>query len=253
MSILVVGTVPPPGGDAAFALAEIATTFLSEGHDVELLSPDDRSAAHRSARLEGPLVALRLAWRSRRFEAVVFHFENHLPLGPGAGRLWRAVTLTTLAAALRMYEESTVLFDATSPIPGGIGSRAMGEIWSAASHVVVGTEKDRDQLISIWDVPEERVSVAPERPVVRKAVPEGWAVSDDEDPRTEVLELVRARATYDRAAMAARVTLGGSIGPAPESPFGGSKRRAIDPEAVARGVVALGRRLATKNSATNAV
>jgi hypothetical protein len=252
MRILVVGTLPPPGGDAAFALAEIATALLAEGHDVELWSPDPRSAAHRTARLEGPLVALRLVWLSRRFEAVVFHFEDHLPLGPSSGRLWRAVTLTMLAAALRMFEESTVRFDAASPIPGGIGSRAMGEVWSAASHVVVASEQDRDQLIAIWDLPEERVSVAPMRPIVRKAVPEGWAVGENEDPRVEVLELVRARATHDRAAMAARATLGGLIGPASESPCGGGKRRVIDPEAVVRGVIAFGRRLANSNSATNA-
>ena len=173
MRILIVGTVPPPGGDAAATLAEIATKFLAEGHDVELLSPDDRSAAHRSARLEGPLFALRLAWLSRRFEAVVLHFEEGLPLGPRAGRLWRAVTLTALAAALRMFRETTVRFDAASPIPGGIGSRAMGEIWSSVSHVVVGNEKNRDQLVSLWSLPEERVTVEPGRPVARTTLPAG--------------------------------------------------------------------------------
>ena len=55
-----------------------------------------------------------------------------------------------------------------------------------------------------------------------------------------------------RAAMAARATLGGLIGPASESPCGGGKRRVIDPEAVVRGVIAFGRRLANSNSATNA-
>ncbi|MFZ0059961.1 MAG: hypothetical protein WAL35_07965 [Acidimicrobiales bacterium] len=251
MRILIVGTVPPPGGDAAATLAEIATKFLAEGHDVELLSPDDRSAAHRSARLEGPLFALRLAWLSRRFEAVVLHFEEGLPLGPRAGRLWRAVTLTALAAALRMFRETTVRFDAASPIPGGIGSRAMGEIWSSVSHVVVGNEKNRDQLVSLWSLPEERVTVEPGRPVARTTLPRGWSVGDDEDPRTAVLDLVRARAAHDRAAMAARIALGGAIGPAPEAPFAGDAKRTIDPESVARAVIALARHLAQRIAATD--
>jgi hypothetical protein len=250
MRILVVGTVPPPGGDAAGALAEQATALLADGHEVELLSPDARSAAHRSARLEGPLFALRLAWLSRRFEAVVLHFEQGLPLGERAGRLWRAVTLTSLGAALGMFSEATIRFDAASPIPGGIGSRAMGEVWSVASHIVLASEKDRELLVAIWDLPAERVSVTEERPSPRVTVPEGWAVGDDGDPRIEVLELVRARSAHDRAAMAARVTLGGAIGPLPAPPFAGPDRRAVDTEAVARALVALARQLVARISAT---
>ena len=147
--------------------------LLAEGHDVEMFSPDDRSAAHRSGRTEGPLFCLRLAWLSRRFDAVVVHFEQGLPLRARAGRWWRAVTLTLFAAALRMFHERTVRFDADSPIPGGIGSRAMGEIWTAASHVVVASEQDRTQLIAIWGLPEERVTVAEERPERRVQLSRG--------------------------------------------------------------------------------
>ena len=249
MRILIVGTVPPPGGDAAFALAEIATTLLAEGHEIELLSPDSRSAAHRSARLEGPLFALRLMWLSRRFEAVVLHFEPGLPLGPRAGRLWRAVTLASLAAALRMFSESTIRFDAASPIPGGIGSRAMGAVWSNASHVVLASEGDRDRLIATWGLPEERVTVAIGRQTPRATVPEGWAVGDDGDQRIEVLELVRARATHDRAARAARVALGGVIGPSPASPFGAGGRPALDAANVGRALVTLARHAMARISA----
>ncbi len=251
MRILIVGTIPPPGGDSALALAEIATAFIAEGHDVELLSPDSRSAAHRSAHLEGPLLCLRLAWLSRRFEAVVLHFEEGLPLGPRAGRLWRAVTLTLLGAALRMFRESTVRFDSASPIPGGIGSRAMGEVWSAASRVVVATEQDREQVISIWGLPEERVSVAGSHPVPRVSVSSGWAVGNVEDPRIEVLELIRQRSTHDRAARAARVSLAGVIGATAESPFEGEVSRTIEPEALVRTVIALTRRLARSVSPRN--
>lgn len=250
MRILIVGTVPPPGGEAALALAEIAAALLAEGHDVEMFSPDDRSAAHRSGRTEGPLFCLRLAWFSRRFDAVVVHFEQGLPLRARAGRWWRAVTLALLAAALRMFRERTVRFDADSPIPGGIGGRAMGEIWTVASHVVVASEQDRTQLIAIWGLPEERVTVAEERPERRASFPGGWA-ADAEDPRTEVLELVRARSAHDRAARAARVTLGGEIGAAPGSPFAGGRRRAPDPEARVRGAIALCQRLVERISATD--
>ena len=251
MRILIVGTVPPPGGDAALALAEIATALIAEGHDVEMFSPDDRSAAHRSGRTEGPLFCLRLAWLSRRFDSVVVHFEQGLPLRARAGRWWRAVTLTLFAAALRMFPERNLRFDPDSPIPGGIGSRAMGEIWTTTSHVVVASEQDRAQLIAIWGLPEERVTVAEERPERRVHVPRGWAAADADDPRTEVLELVRARSAHDRAARAARVALGGEIGAAPGSPFAGDRSRAPDPEAFVRGAIALCRRLVERISATD--
>ena len=250
MRVLIVGTVPPPGGDSGLALAELAIALLAEGHDVELLSPDNRSAAHRSARLQGPVFALRLAWLSRRFEAIVLHFEAGLPVGDRAGRLWRAATLTLVAAALRMFRESTVRFDGASPIPGGIGSRGMGEIWSVVTHVVVGNEDDRNEVVSTWGLPEERVTVAPARVASPVAVPRGWAVKNAADPRTEVLELVRARAAHARAARAARVALGGAIGTPLASPFTGERGQAVDAVAFTRAVLVLGRRLAARISAT---
>jgi hypothetical protein len=249
--ILIVGTVPPPGGDAAFALAELATAHLAEGHDVEMLSPDNRSAAHRSARLEGPVFALRLAWLSRRFESIVIHFEEGLPVRAHAARLWRVVTLALVAAALKMYQESTVRFDGGSAIPGGIGSRAMGEVWSVASHVVLSSREDRDELVSTWGLPEERVVVVSPRSAVRAPVPSGWVVGDATDPRTEVLELVRVRAAADREARAARVALGGAIGAPPGSPFTGERGQAVDAAAFTRALVVLARKLVARISATN--
>ena len=250
MRVLIVGTVPPPGGDSALALAELASALFAEGHDVELLSPDNRSAAHRSARLQGPVFALRLAWLSRRFEAIVLHFEAGLPVGDRAGRLWRVATLTLVAASLRMFRESTVRFDGAAPIPGGIGSRGMGEIWSVATHVVLGNDEDRDEVVSTWGLPEGRVTVVPARVASPVAVPRGWAVKDAADPRTEVLELVRARAAHARAARAARVALGGAIGSPPGSPFTGERGQVVDAVAFTRAVRVLGRRLAARISDT---
>jgi hypothetical protein len=75
-------------------------------------------------------------------------------------------------------------------------------------------------------------------------------VKDAADPRTEVLELVRARAAHARAARAARVALGGAIGTPLASPFTGERGQAVDAVAFTRAVLVLGRRLAARISAT---
>jgi hypothetical protein len=75
-------------------------------------------------------------------------------------------------------------------------------------------------------------------------------VKDAADPRTEVLELVRARAAHARAARAARVALGGAIGSPPGSPFTGERGQVVDAVAFTRAVLVLGRRLAARISDT---
>ncbi|MGA8295821.1 MAG: hypothetical protein WB770_02140 [Acidimicrobiales bacterium] len=200
MRVLVVGTLPPPGGEAARALADAANELRDEGHDVELMSPDFRSAAHRHARLDGPLLAAWLAYLSPRFDAVVVRFEPGFPLRPHASRALRAATLYALGAALGRFDHVTIRFDGGPSIPRGLGGRAMGNVWAATSKVVVASEDKRAELIAASGLPEDDVTVATARTTPAQPLREGWTLADDEDLRTGVSSLIRQRADRTRRA-----------------------------------------------------
>lgn len=200
MRVLVVGTVPPPGGDAARALADAANRLRDEGDDVELLSPDARSAAHRHARLDGPLLAAWLAYLSPRFDAVVLRFEPGFPLRPHASRALRAATLFALGKALARYGEVTIRFDGGPSVPRGLGGRAMGEVWSATTRVVVASEDKRAELIAASGLDASAVSVSTARAAPSHRVAEGWSTTEGDELRIGVSALVRERAERARSA-----------------------------------------------------
>jgi hypothetical protein len=201
MKILVVGTLPPPGGDPARALADAANALRDEGHDVELMSPDFRSAAHRHARLDGPLLAAWLAFLSPRFDAVLLRFEPGFPLRPHASRALRAATLYALGAALQRYGDVTVRFDGGPSIPRGLGGRAMGQVWAATTRIVVASEDKRAELIAASGLDDTAVTIATSRVPFRRSVREGWAhPENDEELRVGISALVRERADRTRAA-----------------------------------------------------
>ena len=240
MRVLVVGTLPPPGGSAARALAEAANELRAEGHEVELLSPDPRSAAHRHARLDGPLLALWLTLMSPRFDAVVLRFEPGLPLGPRAGRLMRAVTLSLLGSALRRFGETTIRFDGGPPVPRGLGGRAMASVFATTDKIVVTSEDKQAELIAISGLPTERVVIASSLPARTRADREGWTVGEDDDMRTGVLELIRARAHWARAADRIRHEIGIPGEPVGTSALTGD-RPSPTPSALAKEAISAGR------------
>ena len=223
MKVLIVGTTPPPGGGPARELARAANELRAAGHQVELLSPDPRSAAHRHARLDGPLLALWLAWLAPRFDAVILRLEPGLPLGPHAGRLTRAVTLSALGFALRGYEETTIRFDGGPPIPNGLGGRAMGAVWAETTRIVVASEDKRTELIASSGLDPDQVEVSKATPAQTRPWREGWTVVDDDDLRAGVLESVRARATSARAAERIRDAIGEPVESFTTSPLSGER------------------------------
>lgn len=200
MRVLVVGTLPPPGGDPARALADAANSLRDEGHDVELLSPDFRSAAHRHARLDGPLLGAWLTYLAPRFDAVVLRFEPGFPLRPHASRAVRAATLMALGSALQRYSEVTIRFDGGPSIPRGLGGRAMGSVWAATTWIVVASEDKRAELIAASGLSADQVTVSTTRPVSHRAVREGWAVPEGDELRVGISAHVRERAEHARAA-----------------------------------------------------
>jgi hypothetical protein len=210
MKVLVVGTVPPPGGEAAERLAAVATALIASGDTVELLSPDARSAAHRSARLGGPLLAVELALRARRFDALVLNLEPGLPLTATADRATRGITLAALGLALRAYGQVTIRLPSPIPLPGGVGGRATQALWAAASRVVVENEDDRDRILLAPGIVAANVVVeAPPEPA-RGTTERGYGglAIDDGALRATVQSLVRARAASDRRVNRARAALG---------------------------------------------
>jgi hypothetical protein len=200
MRVLVVGTLPPPGGDAARALADAANLLRDEGHDVELLSPDFRSAAHRHARLDGPLLAAWLGYLSSRFDAVLLRFEPGFPLRPHASRVMRAATLFSLGEALQHYDDVTIRFDGGPSIPRGLGGRAMGKVWRATTRIIVASEDKRAELIAASGLDAGAVTVSKVRPLARRPAKEGWTLAEDDELRRGVSALVRERAEQTRAA-----------------------------------------------------
>lgn len=201
MKVLVVGTLPPPGGDSARALADAANALRDEGHEVEMMSPDFRSAAHRHAHLDGPLLAAWLAYLSPRFDAVLLRFEPGFPLRPHSSRAVRAATLYSLGAALKRYSDVTVRFDGGPSIPRGLGGRAMAEVWAATTRIVVASEDKRAELIAASGLADTEVTVATSRAAFRRPVREGWVLPEDEEElRVGISALVRERADRTRAA-----------------------------------------------------
>ncbi|HUZ20044.1 MAG TPA: hypothetical protein VMU75_05675 [Acidimicrobiales bacterium] len=251
MRVLVVGTVPPPGGELARALGLEAARLVAAGHDVEVLSPDSRAAAHRHASLGGPLLALRLAMAAPRFDALVLRVERGLPFGEESGRGARAATLIALGAALRLWKDVTIRLDTPVPIPGGLGGRASRGLWARASGIVVWNDDDRDQLLGAPGVVAERVTVAPPASHERSAPAAGWAVETDDRLRESVLTLVRERARADRRVETARAELAGTGVPGGGSPFSSgpaATRRGISATGVARLVARRARRVVASRS-----
>lgn len=222
MRVLVVGTLPPPGGDGAMRLARVVGDLVAAGHEVETLSPDRRSAAHGHAALEGPLLAIQLARRAPRFDAAVLSFEPGLPFAPDTHRALRAATLLALGLGLRGYRELTIRLSSPIPIPGGVGGRASRELWTRASSIVVATGEDVERVLEAPGVRAEKVTVDHGTGAAPRAAAPGWRGLEgtERDLREIVQVAVRERASLARSIHEARAELADAPPPASEEdPF----------------------------------
>lgn len=214
MRILIVGTVPPPADGFSRNLAEVAAGALANGDEVDVLSPDVRSAAHLHASLGGLRLAVHLVARARRYDALVLRIEPGLPLGPNAGRLERAACLGALGLALGLWRDVTLRLDSPMPLPGGVGGRATSRMWRSATRIVVDSAEDQVELSRVPGI--GAVQVATVAPVMSPRLPaaESWAALGEEPSREAVLGLVRAAALKQRSMNTAQVELGRD-GPGP--------------------------------------
>lgn len=238
MKVLVVGTVPPPGGQSAKELAAIVADRIEAGDNVEVLSPDPRSAAHHTANLETLMLPLRLALMSPRFDALVLRVEPRLPLGEQTNRLVRAATLFALGLVFAMYSEVTVRLDSPIPLPGGVGGRATTDMWRRASTIVVANESDRQRILSAPGVNPDRVEVVVPSAGVAVDHDHSWPQATEADLREQVLARIRLRADAERRSNDARVELGAtSVGPLTSEAFSASARVNPSGSSLARAVV----------------
>ncbi len=220
MRVLVVGTVPPPGGSVAKELAGIAAERSETGDEVCVFSPDPRSAAHYTGNLRDLLLPIRLALLSPKFDALVLRIEAGLPLGEQTNRLVRAATLFSLGLVVRMFSEVTLRLDSPIPLPGGIGGRATTDLWKGATSIVVANEEDRQRMLAAPGVDPERVEIAVPMVVTIERSDDAWPNATTTDLREQVLERIRRRTRAERRANSARVDLGAvGVGPLTSTTF----------------------------------
>ena len=217
MRVLVVGTVPPPGGPAARRLAAVAAGRLAAGDEVTVLSPDARSAAHLTANLRGLGLAAQLSLRARRFDALELRIEPSLPFVPESNRALRAALLLALGAALGRYREVTLRLDSPVPIPGGVGGRATAALWRAVTTVVVENEEDRKLLLAVPGLGEERIELDEVAQSAAEHATSGWPAATEVSLRDVAQGEIRRRSRTEAGLRAARRELGAPADDAPSA------------------------------------
>lgn len=195
--LLVLGTVPPFGGPRAAALRRLVADHLAMGDHVEVWSQSPLAVAHVHEPRTGLALLARLALAVPRVDALVLRVQPGWPFHGEEGRAERAAFFLGLGALIRGLEQVTVILDSPIAIPGGVGGRPTKDLWAKA-HVVVETEKDRDELLAIPWLDPARVQVVPPPPDERPAALPSWPKPDTADLRAAVMDVVRARANAER-------------------------------------------------------
>jgi hypothetical protein len=169
-----------------------------------VLSPDARSAAHRSARLDGLRLVAQLVVLSRRNDSLELRLQPNLPLGPDTGRLARGVVLAALGYALGLYETVTLRLDSPIPLTGGVGGRATTRLWRAVDSVVVESDADRELLSGVPGLASERIVVEIPRRDEPSQRAHTWPNATDQGLRESVLSEVRRAAAEELRLRSAR-------------------------------------------------
>jgi hypothetical protein len=181
--LLLVGTLPPPGGVDARRFAREAARRSALGDSVETLSGDPLSVSHRSAALRGRHLARELRRRSGEFDAVELRVEAGLALTPRS--------VGNLVAAFGKYRHVTLFLD--SPVPfKSSEEEVLLRLWSSADTVVGANDADLGSIASLGDRPAK--IVVPPEPSDLAAVLPAWPESGSSSLQEAVLDVVRLRA-----------------------------------------------------------
>jgi hypothetical protein len=187
MRILLVGTVPPPGGLAARSFAREAARRTALGDSVEVLSPDPLSSAHQIANLRGRRLARELRARADLFEGVELRVDATLGQDgrPAAG----------LAAALARYGNVTLFVDSPIPFRAGTSAAGVRALWASATSIIVANEADGVAVVAAG-ADSRVIEVAP-RHVGMSGSSEEWPDASDPTLQASVLAVARRRARAD--------------------------------------------------------
>jgi hypothetical protein len=181
--LLLVGTLPPPGGVGARRFAREAARRSALGDSVETLSGDLLSVSHRSATLRGRHLWRELRRCSGEFDAVELRVEAGLALTPRS--------VGNLVAALGKYQHVTLFLD--SPVPFKSSEEGvLLRLWSSADTVVGANEADLGSIASLADGPA-KIVVPPEPSDLATVLP-AWPQSGSSSLQEAVLDVVRLRA-----------------------------------------------------------
>ena len=182
MRVLLVGTLPPPGGSNARRFAREAARRSELGDSVETLSADPLSISHRSASLQGRHLERQLRALSREFDAVELRVEAGLGL--------TARSVGSIASALQTYQHVTLFMD--SPIPFRREAGVLARLWSSANSVVFAEDADLRSIDSFPPGPEKVVLASAESDL-RTGLPP-WPERGESSLQSAVLDVVRRRA-----------------------------------------------------------
>jgi hypothetical protein len=188
MKVLLVGTLPPPGGVDARRFAREAARRAALGDSVETLSADPLSISHRTAPARGRRLASELRASSAEFDAVELRVEAGLGL--------TSRSIASVVSALRRYQHVTLFMDTPIPFESNEGG-VLFQLCSVADTVVFANEADLGSIATGEGGPE-KIVVPPEPSDLATAVPP-WPESDSSSLHEAVLDVVRLRA---RAAVA---------------------------------------------------
>jgi hypothetical protein len=187
MKVVLVGTLPPPGGLNARRFAREAVRRSNLGDSVETLSGDLLSVSHRTARLGGRHLARQLRSLSSEFDAVELRVEAGLGL--------TARSVGGVATALRSFKHVTLFIDSPMPFRGSGGeSQLLLRLWSSADSVVFANEADRAATDSLRAI--EKIVMAPEPSDMAPALPP-WPELGSSSLAAEVLDVLSRRARGD--------------------------------------------------------
>lgn len=205
MRVLVVGSLPPPGGDRAEALREEVVRLLAEGHTVEVVALDPVATAHRYMATGGIPGCMQLATMIPGFDSVVVQLQPGLPVRERAGQLERGLSLVALSLALRRARHVVIRLECPDDLPGGPGGRAALRLWHSAERIVVAGDDQRAAFVAALGRSAESLAIDPAVEHAADTVDAddgGWDEGADVAAEN-VLELVRKRAARERRELAA--------------------------------------------------